>query len=491
MATATPQSLNLVLGHSTRMAKNEINRHKDARIVCIVSPSPRAARRMDDDGMITTFRAVGETLTKMERLEIHFYSTGSIWLPMNALSLLLSNARKLEFVLLNGMRLKGSMEELVMLSNCFKYHPTLDRMSLFNINSLNPTLVPLHPILDGISANPVIRDVALRYASWATPGLEHVAAENSKIRVLRMSGKQTVHDARGDAFPKMFHALKTNVNLQELTIHQSVGPSGAGTIVANMLKKNKHLRSMTMELGQFTEAIPIAKALARENGSLKKLDLKFHNTDPHKARPQIWTDIYGNTQRTANNGAGPLRRVMWDSDESESDEEEEVKLDRLKKTTEAFEKALETNTTVEDIKFITPGGERRESYNILLYCKLNQGGWRQHLIMRDDTRASQIVDFLVSQNNQAEATGDEPISDLDVIWTMLRSKPSLINLMVTDFTPQQKVRRDKEEAIFLKKNHPSKKNKKRASVTKRAPAETKKRAAEPMATRRSLRRRCR
>jgi len=407
-------SLNLVLGHSVRTAQTAMERGKDASIVCLVSPSPRAERRMGDREMIEVFDCMGKIVTKVQRLEIHYYACNRIWLPAKAMTAFLRASAglgkercELSYMLLNGMRFSGPTEDLVELGLAFKDHPTLARICMFNVASLTPLVTPLNPVMEAMRLNPVLKDVAFRYNNWTSSNLVKFCDEQGKNTTLRLTGKEAF-GKEGIDMPPMMHSLKFNTCLKELRVNQCPAIQGCGHIISDMLESNKTLDTLMMELSSFQDMLPIAKVLERQNKTIKSVDL-FVTCPRYRSR--------NNRFRVNHPGRGADTGNM-----SDSDEEDQMDINEdpdIKAALAAFEKTLETNFKLEALVLNTPGSNHTSAL-IDLMLKFNRNG-RQEILQNERVTPLEVVGFL--ERNSA---------DVALVYNLLRTKPPLIHILTQD-----------------------------------------------------------
>lgn len=388
-------SLNLILGRSARAAISTLDRCQAANTLCVVSPSPRAERRMSDEDLITTFTYMGANLKRMVRMEAHFYASNFLWLPAKALTAFIEKADLLEDMLLNGVRLKGSPQDIADLGRAFFRHPRLTKITFFNIAAhRDPSKavpeVDLLPVLEGASRNANVNQFELRYAPWANRHLGVLASPRfSQITTLVISGVDTLFGSnfsgprgRGSGFPDLMEALKTNECLEELKICQAPGPRGTGDRVAEMLKVNKHLERLCVHIFHVMDTLPIAEAIAHDNNTIKVLEVR-------------WPDV-------------PQNDPDWDYD------------GRRRETLtaqDAYETAMLTNGSILELK-LTSRTVDCTTENMKFYTRLNRAG-RREILMDDDLTAEEVIDFF--ENNSEET---------DIIFHMISAKVSMLPLVV-------------------------------------------------------------
>lgn len=357
---------NFVLGNSVRSVVAAMKQNTDADSVCVVSPSPRAQRRMSGPELIESFDSMGKILTEVQRLEIHFYSSNRVQLPTKALAAFLRGAKRLTYLLMNGMRFSGTVEDMADLGKAFQEHPALHRLCFFNCESLDPECVPMDPLLAAIRLSPVIKDVALRYTSWTNPHLGLICDTHSNLRTLRLTGKDSLGK---NGLTLMMDALKTNVSVREFAINQCSPEFGTGEKVGEMLLANPRLEAVVMEISSFLETIPVAKAL-KVNNTLKKLDLFVVRKSPNMLK-----------------------------------ESEEAKKE--------YGVSMEVNTTLIHMVLNTHNSIETTP-KIELYLRLNRAG-RAKLLSNDDLTHREWLCFVLSFKD-----------DLSMMYYMLSTKPMFL-----------------------------------------------------------------
>lgn len=382
------QSLNLILGHSARTAISLMERDCEKEVLCVVSPSPRAERRFSDDDMILVFTSMGEIMKRLTRFEAHFYSSNLLWLPAQALTGFLRTARKLERFLLNGVRVKGTDEEIAELGLAFQEHPTLRESTFFNIaphreaDKVDPCL---RPMLEGVARNPNHCDLTLRFVTWSNPFLRVLTDSRSKIPSLRLSGKETLYGPEGDGInmgaPDLLDALKNNTALREIRINQCAAPIGMGARFGAMLRANKHLKKLFLHITNYDESIHIARALAHENKTLTHLELFVED---------------------------PRKRGIIDV---------EAMRPEINRAVEVFEESLATNGRLVHVKLFCRN-EVHNSDKMNFFTRMNLAG-RFSVICNDELTPEGALTYVMNHNE-----------DHSLIYYILGMKPSLMPLLM-------------------------------------------------------------
>ena len=411
------ESVNIVLGHSVRAAVAEMQSNPNAATVCIISPSPRADRRMSDDAFLEIFQTMGRIMGNLSRLEIHFYASDQVWMPAVAMAAFLRNSPRLTYLLMNGMRVKGGIQEMIDLGHAFRLHPTLARMCCFNIQSLAPDHTPLNPMLELIVKNPGIEDLALRYTNWSSESLGVICDSESQIKTIRLTGKDTLGKDT-DKLPLLLESLKTNTMLTELRINQCPAPPGTGRLLGDMLRVNVSLRSVLVEFQSYLDAVPVAQAIESDNQTLTTLDMytaseavrRVQEERRQRAMQEMRTN--GNNWRELRESGG-LRGIVMTAAEKEK-EAQDIRHMRI-----ACIKALMKNTTLttlvlntSSISLVTPQME--------LFLRMNREGLRRDLLQNDDLTREEVLDFMARHND-----------DTTLVWFLLRMKPDLISLAIS------------------------------------------------------------
>ena len=416
-----PRSVNIVLGHDLNAAIQEMRDGHTAPTLCIISPSPRADRRMSDEDYLAFFRSMGEIMINLDRLEIHYYASDQVWMPARAMAAFLRNSPKMTYLLMNGMRVKGGAADMLELGDAFRLHPTLARMCFFNIQSLEPEVTPLNPMLELIVKSPIMMDLALRYTNWTCDSLGVIFNPESTLKTIRLTGKDTL-GKEYQKLPVLLDSLKTNNVLTELRINQCPAPPGTGNLLALMLKKNKTLRNVLVEFQSYLDAVPVAKCMAFFNNTVSTLDMytasKAVRRVQEERRQRAMQEM-----RTNGNNIEELQQngVLGSIDMTQAEKEKEKKDIRVMRY--ACTKALERNTTLttltlntSSISLLTPTME--------LFLKMNRLGCRQELLQNEDVTREEIFDFLSRHSD-----------DHSLVWFLLRKKPALISLATDPKAP--------------------------------------------------------
>lgn len=411
-------SLNIVLGHSVRAAIRELRTNSTASIVCIISPSPRADRRLSDDQLTDIMRTMGEMMVNLTRLEIHYYASDAVHLPARAMAAFLRHSKKLDYLLLNGMRLKGSPEEILDLGHAFREHPSLNRMCCFNIQKLGDAGPPLNPMLEQIVKSPKIQDLALRYTNWSSESLGVICDAESQLKTIRLTGKDTL-GTDTEKLPMLLQSLKLNTMLTEFRINQCPAPPGTGRLIADMLLVNTSLRSVLVEFQSYLDAVPVAQAMAHGNKTLTTLDMYTASEAVRRVQEERRQRAM-QEMRTAGANWRELRRNGAIRNITMTDEEKTKERQEIVEMKEACVKFLETNTTLKTLVLNT-SQQSHVTPQMELYLRMNRDGLRQDLVKNDDLTRDEVLDFM-------KRYGD----DTTLVWCMLRMKPDLISIAIDD-----------------------------------------------------------
>jgi len=415
------ESLNLVLDHDPQIAIAQIRANSLSTTVCVISPSPRAERRMTDDDFVHVFQCLGQILRGMTRLEIHFYASDLVWLPARAMAACLRASPKLIYLLMNGMRIKGGPEDVLDLGHAFRLHPSLNRMCVFNIQPWRPDNVPLNPMLHLIVKNPVIKDLALRYTEWSQHSLDVVCNPESQLKTIRLTGKDTLGRLM-QKLPLVLNSLKTNTMLTEFRINQCPAPPGMGLLIAGMLKVNKTLKSCLVEFQSYRDAVPICKVMETENKTLTLLDMYTASQAVRRVqeerRQRAMQEM--RTNRNWRDNAGAIRGIVMTEQEKEEENTDQAIM------RDSCVKMLEKNTTLTTL-VLGISGENLVTSTMELYLRLNRDGLRKNLLQNDALSRKEVIQFFRRFRN-----------DTNILWFILRLKPELISIATIDNEPKKK-----------------------------------------------------
>lgn len=390
----------LILDNSPRLAINQIKQvGKDAQKVLIVSPSPRAERRMPAEDLAMVFAQAGLLLKKMEHLEVHFYAANRVWLPVNGLRRLLASAVKLKSIRLFGPRMEGSIEEIKALGNIFQKHPTLSNVHMCNVEPL-PNNPPLYHMLEGIRANPNALSLSIVYIAWVSEYLTMLCDESSRLRSLKLNGKSTIFgvDDEGPNLMMMMEALKTNTRMKELSLCNFFGLPGTGAVVGDMLRENRTLEKFHVELHDFSETRPLSSALQHGRPPLDDLEICIEHEDKTGAQPVI------------TNNVGEIHGGLRGAQES----------------MDGFKNALEADANLKRLAvFKRPtlrqrGPQHITTKKVEFLLTLNKSMGRQVLLKDYAITPEYLYQWM-------ELNSDNP----SVIYWILRTRPDLIGLATT------------------------------------------------------------
>ena len=409
-----PRSVNIVLGHDLAAAIQEMRDGHTAPTLCIISPSPRADRRMSDEDYLELFRSMGQIMINLDRLEIHYYASDQVWMPARAMAAFLRNSPSMTYLLMNGMRVKGGAADMLELGDAFRLHPTLSRMCFFNIQSLEPDITPLNPMLELITRSPIMTDLALRYTNWTCDSLGDIFNRESTLKTIRLTGKDTL----GKDFQKLpilLDSLKTNTVLTELRINQCPAPPGTGELLALMLRKNKTLRNVLVEFQSYLDAVPVANCMASFNNTVTTLDMYTASKAVRRVQEERRQRAMQEMRTNGNNIEDLQENGVLESIDLTRAEKEKEKKD-IHAMQCACTEALEQNTTLTTLTLNTSSISLLTPY-MELFLTMNRLGCRQALLQNEDVTREEILEFLYRHSG-----------DHSLIHFMLRKKPSLVSL---------------------------------------------------------------
>lgn len=308
MVTGTYQ-LNLSLGQAE--AVHRLHTYKTEQCVTLVHDRSAAANNpVTDADLIAIFEALGD-LPNLQKLRVDFVGR-PLRLPAEALTIILQRATLLRQLVLEEVRLAGSMEELEAVSEALRSHPSLEIVDLHGCYPADISQTTLDPLVSALAEVRTLTEVLLRNTriasnrrvtnpnnnnfnlipqnimnnnnnndeeeedtsinrNWEGTSLTALC-QSTSLRVLTLRDMAEVRDQHLEL---MANSLQSNDTLRELTVCSSNLGERSGRAMGQVLRVNRHLQKLEIQLNSGEHAIPITEVL-QGNCSLKRLDLYFN-----------------------------------------------------------------------------------------------------------------------------------------------------------------------------------------------------------------------
>jgi len=377
-----------------------------------------AGAPLTDQDLVAIFEALGE-LTRLQKLRVDFVGR-TLRLPVVALTTVLERVPQLQQLVLEEVRLDGSVADVEALAMALRQHPSLQLVDLHCCVPAEGLETTLDPLVTALAHVPTLTEVLLRDTriaprlmhnnnddeddeddddsdeegssdeedentmdqeggggggtggagsssrrpTWSGSSLVSLC-ESPSLRTLTLRDMAEIRDVHLEL---MATSLQHNDTLRELTICSPSLGERAGRAMGQVLRSNRKLQKLEIQLNSGEDAIPITEIL-QFNSSLKRLDLFFNGSISPRIR-------------------------------------------------EAFTEMLRRNYVLLDLNGSVWRGQSNSEIDF--YLRLNRAG-RGDLLTEHATRA-QWVDTMISQRE-----------DLSIVFSLLLMNPSICLHDTNDF----------------------------------------------------------
>lgn len=303
---ANTYQLNVGLGQAEAVSR--LQTYRDEHCVTLVHDRSTLNNHIvTDDDLLAIFGALGD-LHHLQKLRVDFIGR-PLRLPVRALTSVLQRSTELTKLVLEEIRLSGSVEELEALADAFKSHQSLEIVDLHCCVPADGVETTLDPVVSALAQVPTLTEVLLRdsriaprsmtanldnlgnidddddddnamdestannNAGWAGTSLTALC-QSTSLRILTLRDMAEIRDQHLEL---MAESLRTNDTLRELTICSTHLGERSGRAMGQVLQTNRRLQKLEIQLNSGEHAIPITEVL-QANSSLKRLDLFFNGS---------------------------------------------------------------------------------------------------------------------------------------------------------------------------------------------------------------------
>lgn len=279
--------LNVNLGQDE--ALHRLLTYREEKCVCLVHDRSSITNNnndaVTDQGLYAIFDALGE-LPYLQKLKMDFVGR-PLRIPVAALTAVLRQVTQLTSLILEEVRLAGSPDELEELADALRNHPSLKLVYLHGCVPAEGSGITLDPLVTAMAHCATLEEILLRDTRMSpNSGTETTTederagtpltelCQSSSLRVLTLRDMTEIHDKHIEL---MAQRLVHNTALRELTVCSANLGKRSGKAMGQVLRLNRHLQKLEIQLDSGEHAIPITEVL-QMNSTLKRLDLFFNGT---------------------------------------------------------------------------------------------------------------------------------------------------------------------------------------------------------------------
>lgn len=271
----SPKRLYMDLRSGSGFAKANLNLHKDVdHVIVRKSPSYNTENNpvAEAEDCVITLEAVAalENLTKLDLVD---FDGGN--LPVQGLAVVFRNAKKLNSLRIDSVRMSGTRQEFAQFVKELKGHPSLSEIHLVGCLPSRETemIQCMAEALASLGTLRVVEIVETRfspYDSWSGNALADIC-KSPTLKILRVRGVRFLRD---DHIILMAKALQNHNSLEELSLLCDIGERAVEAI-CEMLRENQSLQVVCLNrIMEGKQSADIARALAL-NTTVRELHLYF------------------------------------------------------------------------------------------------------------------------------------------------------------------------------------------------------------------------
>ena len=275
--------LNVDLG--LKEARKLLQEHSRTEFACVETKSHSAPQLQ--------LKSIFEGLSQLTHVKQLFVKK-LVNLFAQSVANVLNNLQRLEFLYLQNVKLSGEEDEFQALADAIEQHPTLRKCRLYMCRPSIRANATFDPIITALSNARTLEEVTMIHCTISTEEQDNWEGKclrdlcrSKKLKILTLTCGPELKD---EHIEMMAEALQTNKTLESVSIRANKLGASAGMAMSRVLKTNRTLERLRVQLSSDEFAGPIVEAL-HDNKNLQKLGLILPNDVNQKVREQLTLEM--------------------------------------------------------------------------------------------------------------------------------------------------------------------------------------------------------